>query len=112
MTILGEIVCFRTRPESHLSLLRIASTGKIKSDRYDMVGLETALKFGSLTVFGEYTKASVNAIDGGQVDSATLATNYYINTYMRAMFNVVSANGDEFVCYDSTSASARLQIFW
>jgi phosphate-selective porin OprO/OprP len=174
VTIPGEIVRFRTRPESHQALIRIASTGKIKAERYDMVGLETAMKFGSLTVLGEYTTVNVNAIDGGidssfdgytlsasylfggntrpyttkqgifkkvkpgkngawevaarfssvdlndnkagieggQVDSITLGANYYINTYMRAMFNVVSANGDDFVRYDTNSAAARLQVIW
>ncbi|MFC0120094.1 OprO/OprP family phosphate-selective porin [Pseudoalteromonas xiamenensis] len=49
---------------------------------------------------------------GGKVDSITLGANYYINSNMLAKFNVVSANGDEFAKYDSTSVGARLQVVW
>ena len=169
----GATVRFRTRPESHQADTRIVDSGNRAADSYNMYALETAMKFGSITVLGEYMTADVNAttgkdssfdgyylsasylfngatrpyathqgkfkrvkpskdglwevaarfssvdlndkdagVYGGQVDAITLGANYYINNNMRAMFNLVSSDGDEHANYDATSIAARLQVTW
>ena len=169
----GASVRFRSRPESHQADTRIVDTSSLAADGYNMYALETAMKFGALTILGEYINADVDSsvnndsnfdgyylsasylldgssrpyntkqgkfkrvkpskggaweiaarvssldlndkeagVMGGQVDSITLGANYYINNNMRAMFNVVSSDGDEFAKYDATSVAARMQITW
>jgi len=164
---------FRSRAESHQADTRIVNTHHIPADEYNMFALESAIKFGSVTLLAEYIANEVNLtkgddanfdgfylsasylfdgqvrpystkqgkfkrikpgknglwefaarfssldlndkganIYGGQVDSFTLGANYYINNHMRAMFNLVSADGDEFAAFDSTSAGARIQVTW
>ena len=82
--------------------------GKFKRIKPSKKGLwEVAARFSSL----DLNDTSAN-IYGGQVDSITLGANYYINNHMRAMFNIVSADGDEFAAFDSHSAGARIQVTW
>jgi len=82
--------------------------GKFKRVKPRSDGLwELAARFSSLDLNDKSA-----GIYGGQVDSITLGANYYINNHMRIMFNIVSADGDEFAIYDSNSASARIQITW
>ncbi|MDP2561310.1 OprO/OprP family phosphate-selective porin [Psychrobium sp. 1_MG-2023] len=59
----GASVKFRTRPESHQANERIVDTGSIAADSYTMVGLETAMKFGPVTILGEYIQADVDSVD-------------------------------------------------
>lgn len=82
--------------------------GKFKRVKPGNDGLwELAARFSSLDLNDKSA-----GIYGGQVDSITLGANYYINNHMRVMFNIVSADGDEFSIYDSNSAGARIQVTW
>jgi len=82
--------------------------GKFKRVKPENDGLwELAARFSSLDLNDKSA-----SIYGGQVDSITLGANYYINNHMRAMFNIVSADGDEFAAFDSHSAGARIQLTW
>jgi len=82
--------------------------GKFKRITPDKYGLwEIAARFSNLDLNDKNA-----GVFGGQVDSITLGANYYINNHMRAMFNIVSANGDQYAKFDSNSLGARIQVTW
>ena len=58
----GTSLRFRSRPESHQANSRIVDTSGIDADGYNMYGLETAIKFGALTLLGEYINADVDSL--------------------------------------------------
>lgn len=61
----GASVKFNTRPESHVTMAKFISTGKIKNvDSWDVYGLELASVFGPVVVQGEYSWVNVNRNSG------------------------------------------------
>lgn len=61
-----------------------------------------------------YTSVNLNdaVIKGGTVDLLTLGMNYYFNSNIRAMVNLITADGDEYAAYDVNAISTRLQVIW
>jgi phosphate-selective porin OprO and OprP len=57
----GDTVKFNSRPESHVTMNKYLSTGKIKNvDSWDEYGLEFAASRGPVLLQGEYTWVNVN----------------------------------------------------
>ncbi len=61
-------VRYRTRPESHLTDVRLVDTGGIPADSADLVNSEIALVYGPFSVQGEYFHSFVDARRGGDAD--------------------------------------------
>jgi phosphate-selective porin OprO/OprP len=53
-------VCFKTRPESHLTDDRLVDTGKFFVDKVDMINLELAIILGPFIFQGEYFQVLAN----------------------------------------------------
>jgi phosphate-selective porin OprO/OprP len=64
----GATVRFRQRPEAHLSPVRFVDTTDIPTDGVDLVTPEAALVFGPFSAQGEYFHASVDRVNGSDVD--------------------------------------------
>lgn len=76
----GE-VRFRERPESHISGIRLANTGKIQNvEDFNLYGLEAAAIFGSLSIQAEYITAELNRESG--LDSLSFDGFYVYASYI------------------------------
>lgn len=77
----GDTLRFRSRPESHQANTRIVDTSSLDADGYNMYALETAMKFGALTILGEYINADVDSLSNNDssFDGFYLSASYLLD---------------------------------
>lgn len=93
----GASVRLRARPEAHQANTRIVDSGSIAANSYSMLGLETVMQFGSLTLLGEYIKQDVDSVDGTDpsFDGYFVSASYLLDGGMRSY----STKGGKFKGY-------------